>query len=103
MILRYLDDETHRVYISGLYRPIGQVGRYYRYMRVVIDIPAGSKTIEEKKTLMKMVLSCCVKYQRDKAETCEIETKINDVDLGHVILAGKRPVSMHVNGGIGEA
>lgn len=94
IILRYLDDESHHVYIGGLYRPSGQIGRYYRYMRVVIDIPAGSKTTEEKKTLLNMVSSCCVEYQRDKAETCEIEIKINEVDLDNVILAGKRPVGM---------
>lgn len=92
VILRYLDDDGSSLYVGDTN---GSIGLLYRYMRIVIDIPAGSKTSEEKKALLTMVSACCVRYQRDKVETCEIEIRLNEVDLDDVVLAGKRPVGIN--------
>lgn len=89
IITQYLRSEDTAIHIGG--SNADYVG--YSYIGVTIDIPAGSKTAEEKKTLMTLVSSSCLKYQQKKAEHCEIEIRINEVDLDNVMLAGRRSVS----------
>ncbi|RMY90601.1 hypothetical protein D0861_03570 [Hortaea werneckii] len=56
----------------------------YRYIRVIVDIPAESKTEDEKQDLMQRTMACCIAYEGKKAEDCEFEIRINEVAEGNV-------------------
>ena len=57
----------------------------YRYIRVIIDLMAGSKAAEEKQELMKLTLECCKSYAQKHAEETEVEVRVNEVDGGNVM------------------
>ena len=81
-ITHYLHDTT------GNWLVVGKVGADmmdYRFIRVVIDIAAGSKTEEEKQDLLRRTLECCMDYERKNAQKCEIEVRVNEVEKGDVV------------------
>lgn len=51
----------------------------YRYMRIIIDIPAGRRTAAERKTLMEAAMICCLQYTGKHAIESEIEIRVNQV------------------------
>lgn len=57
----------------------------YRYIRVIIDILAGSKTEDEKQDLMRRTMECCLDYEGKKAQDCEFEIRINEVEESNVM------------------
>lgn len=57
----------------------------YRYIRVVIDIAAGSKTADEKQDIMRRTMECCMDYEGKKAQDCEFEIRINEVEEGNMM------------------
>lgn len=57
----------------------------YRYIRVIIDITAGSKTADEKQGLMRRTMECCMEYEGKKAQDCEFEIRINEVEESNVV------------------
>lgn len=59
-------------------------GRNTRYIRTIIDIPAG-KTEQQKRELLQRTTQCCMDYQGKRADECEIEVRINEVDERNVM------------------
>ncbi|RMX99046.1 hypothetical protein D0868_09747 [Hortaea werneckii] len=57
----------------------------YRHIRVIIDISAGSKTANEKQDMMRHTMECCMEYEGKKAQDCEFEIRINEVEEGNVM------------------
>ena len=57
----------------------------YRFIRVVIDIAAGSKTADEKQDMMRRTMECCMDYEGKKAQDCEFEIRINEVEESNVV------------------
>lgn len=51
-----------------------------RYIRIIIDIPAGRETQERKRELLQRTTQCCIDYQGKHASACDIEVRINEVD-----------------------
>lgn len=63
-------------------------GMNYRYIRIIIDIPAGSKTADEKQDLLRRISECCIDYEGKNAQGCEIWVRVNEVDQSNVIRVG---------------
>lgn len=59
----------------------------YRYIRVIIGILAGSKTEDEKQDLMRRTMECCMDHEGKKAQDCEFEIRINEVEESNVMRA----------------
>jgi hypothetical protein len=74
-----------------LYVGSGANEKNYRYIRVIIDIPAGSRTAAEKEILLKTASQCCLDYQKKGAHKCEVEVRINEVDEVNVLRVGISP------------
>ncbi|TKA21686.1 hypothetical protein B0A50_08754 [Salinomyces thailandicus] len=64
-----------------------------RYIRVIVDLAAGSKTDQDKQGLMKRTLQCCIDYQGKHAKDCEFEVRINEVNEGNVLRMCPEPAS----------
>lgn len=55
----------------------------YRYIHVVIDVQKGKlRTAEEKQELLQRTVDACLKYEGRHAEECEVEVRINEVEVG---------------------
>lgn len=55
----------------------------YRYIRVVIDVQKGKlRTAEEKQELLQRTVDACLKHEGRHAEECEVEVRINEVEVG---------------------
>lgn len=57
----------------------------HRFMRVIVDIDAGSKSATEKEQLMRRVVDLCIEYEKRHAEKTEIEVRINEIQKANVM------------------
>ena len=83
------------IYLSnsyGIWLHIGTNGvdqQNYRYIRVVIDVPAstfrGDSGPQRKRELLQRTLECCQGYEGKKAADCEYEVRVNEVENEDVL------------------
>ena len=57
----------------------------HRYIRIAIDIPAGSLDEKAKQDLLQRVINVCVEYEKKHAGETEMEVKVNEVEPGKVL------------------
>lgn len=83
--IRVIENYLHNSY-GNFYFGAGQSAMSKCYIRVIIDIRAGSKTREEKYELMRRTLACCQEYEGKKASQCTVEVRINEIEDENVML-----------------
>ncbi|KAK3723768.1 hypothetical protein LTR37_001649 [Vermiconidia calcicola] len=74
VVTHYLYNESGNWFLTG----DGGSEMNERYIRVVVDVEAGSKTAERKEELLKRIVDVCVQYEGKKADECEFEAMVKE-------------------------